>query len=411
VATTDQPAESAPPSARATKTASAKVARGYLAALNAHDVDAACAFWAPGGRETIHGQLDTTAPDGVRAYFDGLFASVPDLQLTELACTAEAERCTIRSRMTGTFAGSRPMYGAHANGARIDLEVVDNFIVREGRITANDAYVDGMTVARQIGLLPPDGSPAQSALTRAFNLKTKAEGLNAGRLEKAAEGVWLLRGGFPRRDFNVFLIEEDDGVTVFDGGIGSMTHAVAAAGARLGGIKRVVLGHAHPDHRGIAAGIDAPIFCHAAERADAESDGGVHYMHLDRLNPLGRRAYPHLLKLWDGGPTEIAGTVEEGEEVAGFAVVHLPGHAPGMIALWRESDRVALTSDAFYVLDPQSGRAQPPRLPLDAFNQDTTQAQVSLRKLAALEPRICWPGHVGPLTGDVRAQLERAADA
>ena len=44
-----------------------------------------------------------------------------------------------------------------------------------------------------------------------------------------------------------------------------------------------------------------------------------------------------------------------------------------------------------------------------AFNEDTEQARASLRKLAALEPAAAWPGHLDPLTGDVRAQLERAA--
>jgi len=34
-----------------------------------------------------------------------------------------------------------------------------------------------------------------------------------------------------------------------------------------------------------------------------------------------------LIATWDGGPVEIAGTVNEGDEVAGFEVVHLPGHA------------------------------------------------------------------------------------
>ena len=32
-----------------------------------------------------------------------------------------------------------------------------------------------------------------------------------------------------------------------------------------------------------------------------------------------------------------------------------------------------------------------------------------MRKLAALEPAAAWPGHRGPLTGDVRAVLEEAA--
>ena len=33
-----------------------------------------------------------------------------------------------------------------------------------------------------------------------------------------------------------------------------------------------------------------------------------------------------------------------------------------------------------------------------------------MRKLAALEPAAAWPGHAKPVTGDVRAQLERAAE-
>ena len=52
-----------------------------------------------------------------------------------------------------------------------------------------------------------------------------------------------------------------------------------------------------------------------------------------------------LLPAWDGGTVTIAGTIDEGEEVSGFRVVHLPGHSPGQIALWRESDRLALTTD------------------------------------------------------------------
>jgi glyoxylase-like metal-dependent hydrolase (beta-lactamase superfamily II) len=81
-----------------------------------------------------------------------------------------------------------------------------------------------------------------------------------------------------------------------------------------------------------------------------------------------------------------------------------------MIALFRERDGVALTSDCFYTLDIQTGRHGPPRLPHRAFNLDTEQARASIRKLAALAPSAAWPGHAEPLTGDVAAQLERAAD-
>jgi hydroxyacylglutathione hydrolase len=171
----------------------------------------------------------------------------------------------------------------------------------------------------------------------------------------------------------------------------------------------VILSHAHPDHRGTAPGLGVPILCHPAERADAEGDGGVHYFHFDRLAWWARPPYPHLLRMWDGGPVSVAGTVEEGDEVAGFRVIHLPGHAPGLIGLWRESDRLALASDCFYTLDPQTGMRGAARVPHAAFNWDTEQARASMRKLAALAPATAWSGHVDPLRGDVAGQLERAA--
>ena len=91
-------------------------------------------------------------------------------------------------------------------------------------------------------------------------------------------------------------------------------------------------------------------------------------------------------------------------------MIDLPGHAPGQIGLWRESDRLALSSDCFYTID-MWGRDCAPRLPDTLYNFDTEQARASIRKLAALEPAAAWPGHAKPATGDVRGQLERAADA
>jgi hydroxyacylglutathione hydrolase len=229
-------------------------------------------------------------------------------------------------------------------------------------------------------------------------------------LERVADGVWLLRGGVPRR-MNVYLLADSGGgVTLFDAGIKAMTGAVARAAAPLGGINRIVLGHADADHRGTAPGLGAPVYCHPADRAAAESDASLREYHrLDRLRIPARYVYSRLMRFWDGGAVAIAGTVDEGDDVSGFRVVHLPGHAPGLIALFRERDRLALTSDAFYVVDPETGRSQPPGPPPAAFNEDTEQARASLRKLAALEPAAAWPGHLDPLTGDVRAQLERAA--
>jgi glyoxylase-like metal-dependent hydrolase (beta-lactamase superfamily II) len=211
---------------------------------------------------------------------------------------------------------------------------------------------------------------------------------------------------------NVYLIEEPGGVTVFDAGIRTMAADLAAAAARLGGIKRVVLGHADADHRGSAPLLGAPVYCHPLERDAAEAPLGLRtYWDFEKLRWFARPVMPILLRSYDAGPVQVAGTVQEGDTVAGFQVVEIPGHAPGQIALFRESDRLALTSDCFYTFDPQTGIKGHPRVPHPAFNQSTEQARASISKLAALEPAAAWAGHTDPLTGDVRAQLERAAAA
>jgi glyoxylase-like metal-dependent hydrolase (beta-lactamase superfamily II)/predicted ester cyclase len=388
-----------------------RVADAYFAAIARRDVDAAVALWQPGGRENVRGRVDTAAPDGVRDFLRGIVDPVPDLVFEVLDKVVQDDRIAVRWAARGTFAGA-PLDGVEPNGARVEIEGIDVLRVRDGLIVENDAVLDGLSMARQVGLLPPAGSAAEQQMTRAFNARTRVgRRLHAGEPEEIADGVWLVRGGFPMRTMNVYLLRDPaGGVVVFDGGIEAMTTAVAAAGARLGGITRLVLGHAHPDHRGIGPGLGVPVFCHPADRADAEGDGGRHYFDVAKLDWYARPVFPKLLDGWDGGPVAIAGTVEEGDEVAGFRVVHLPGHAPGLIGLWRERDRLALVSDCFYTLNPQTGRKGLPRVPHAAFNLDTEQARASIRKLAALEPAAAWAGHADGLTGDVRAQLERAAD-
>jgi glyoxylase-like metal-dependent hydrolase (beta-lactamase superfamily II)/predicted ester cyclase len=385
-------------------------ARRYFGAVAARDVDAMVACWRPGTVDRLHGQADLIAPDGIRAWFTELFAALPDARFEVLATTTEDDRCAVRWRLRGTFAGPGTFQGFAPTGARIDVEGCDVVRVEDGLIVGNEAYTDGMTIARQIGALPPRDSGAERGLTAATNLRTRLmRRLAAGEAEPIADGVWVVRGGVPRRVMNVYLLRDGDGVLMFDAGIRTMAPALAAIGARMGGITRIVLGHGHADHRGAAPAIGAPVWCHPAERADAEGDGGAHYFDLSQLDVHGRMLLKRMLPMWDGGPVEIAGTVEEGDEVAGFRVVHLPGHAPGLIGLWRESDRLALVSDCFYTLDPQTGTPGAPRVPHRAFNWDTEQARASMRKLAALAPATAWCGHAEPLRGDVAAQLEQAA--
>jgi len=223
-----------------------------------------------------------------------------------------------------------------------------------------------------------------------------------------ADGVWRITRGVPLR-INVFFVRDGDGVAVFDTGHKQMGAAVRAAADALGGATRVILSNAHADHRGGARAMTAPIHCHRDERADVEGDGGAHYFDFRQLPFFARPLTAYLMRAWDDGPLHVTQTLVEGDHVGDFEVLHLPGHAPGSIGLWRAVDRLALSGDCFALFDPALPRAGKPRRPHPTFNWSTERVPGSIEKLAALKPRTCWPGHYGPLTGDVAAQLRNIA--
>ena len=239
----------------------------------------------------------------------------------------------------------------------------------------------------------------------------------AALTEKIADGVWRHAGDL-RRGMNVYFLEDGDGITMFDAGTSRMVNSIRQALEGIGPLRRILLGHAHADHRGAAPGLGVPVLCHEAERAYAEGDGGLGYFHLDRVEVWwSRLLYPYLLRLWDGGPVRIADVVSEGDEIAGFRVLHFPGHAPGLIGLWRESDRLALVSDVIYMVDSMRLRllaeGEAPVVPHRAFNWDHEAARESIRHLAGRGAETVWAGHAEALTGsaeEVRARLERAAE-
>ena len=221
----------------------------------------------------------------------------------------------------------------------------------------------------------------------------------------------------PAQTMNVYLLEDEGGgVTLFDAGIRPMTHAIAAAAAPLGGINRVVLGHADADHRGARAG---PRRAGAVPRGRPRRRGGRRRRSttstLEQLDVPRRAAC-------DAAAARVLGRRAGGDRRHGRggrrgrrlpASSHLPGHAPGADRRCSASrDRLALVERLLLHARPADQAARARRAcRTRAFNQDTEQARASIRKLAALEPAAAWPGHADPLTGDVRAQLERAATA
>jgi glyoxylase-like metal-dependent hydrolase (beta-lactamase superfamily II) len=100
----------------------------------------------------------------------------------------------------------------------------------------------------------------------------------------------------------------------------------------------------------------------------------------------------------------------------GWRWLHTPGHAPGHISLWRESDRTLIAGDAIVTTGQESVYeviVQKPEMhgPPRYLTPDWEEAERSVAKLAALEPELIITGHGRPVCGaNMRSRLHELAD-
>jgi hydroxyacylglutathione hydrolase len=155
----------------------------------------------------------------------------------------------------------------------------------------------------------------------------------------------------------------------------------------------VALTHAHGDHNGVAKDVcedrGIPLAVHADDVEVAER-GGPTEEELDDASPMARFVW----RRWGGPGHPVGRVLEDGDEVAGFRVVHAPGHSPGEVIYFRESDRVAICGDVIRNLSYATLRSRLDEPP-EGFNWDTAENRRSIRKLAELEPSVILPGHGG----------------
>jgi steroid delta-isomerase-like uncharacterized protein len=151
----------------------AAVGRSYFDAVAARDAEAMASHWEPGGIDELHGLASLRAPEEVVEWFSNTFRAVPDFSMEVVDLVAEGDKVVVRWHLTGTFTGEARFEGAIATGEIIDITGCDMLTVRDGRIVHNDAYLNGMQMARQLGVFPPQGSGQERAMIGAANLKTR----------------------------------------------------------------------------------------------------------------------------------------------------------------------------------------------------------------------------------------------
>ena len=209
-------------------------------------------------------------------------------------------------------------------------------------------------------------------------------------MKELAPGVLQLKGRLPLPNaINTYLLED----------------VLVDAGARFDG-KRIVqqlrgrpltahaLTHAHADHQGVSKLVcetfGVPFLVperdvEKAERPEAMLEEGPG-------SAMGRLFY----RAMHGPGHKVDRTLAEGDEVAGFRVLDVPGHSKGHVAFWRESDRVLVLGDVLNSMDIYTGLPGL-RLPKDGLTTDPAQNRLSAKRLGELEPALVLFGHGAPV--------------
>jgi glyoxylase-like metal-dependent hydrolase (beta-lactamase superfamily II) len=225
-------------------------------------------------------------------------------------------------------------------------------------------------------------------------------------------GVYLLSSflGIGAWGANVYLLVDDD-LTLVDTGFSGRADRILEQIEELGyspsDIKRIIITHHHADHTGSLAALkratQAEVIAHPA---------GAPY--IDGTLPQPGPARPQWLSklsarfswLWATEPVVVDTLVNDGDELpilGGIKILHTPGHTPGSICLYLQSQKLLIAGDLLahrFVL----------RLPSGSFTVDIAREIQSVRRVAGLEFDIICFGHGSPIMRNAHNTVADFAD-
>jgi len=191
------------------------------------------------------------------------------------------------------------------------------------------------------------------------------------------------------RGAQAFVHSSDDGLAIIDPGYTGSFAAVLrfVKEQRLGQIDWVILTHHHIDHAGAAFAL-------------CQATGARLAVHRDDAPYLRRGRPRNRMTLWglaERLPARLASYVvstapgepwllEDGDVIAGLRVVHGPGHTPGSICLYSESQSALFLGD---VLNNERGIRTPPW----TVNQSHRRARLAPLRLQGLRFEQAYFGH------------------
>lgn len=212
---------------------------------------------------------------------------------------------------------------------------------------------------------------------------------------------------------NVYFVGNRESWVLVDTGVPGYAGRIRkAAEARFGPDSKphtIILTHGHFDH--------------AAGALDLARHWGVSvYAHpLEFPYLTGVSAYPEkdptvggamafLSRFFPSRTSNIAEVLQDLPEngsvpgLDGWMAISTPGHAPGHVSFWRESDRTLLAGDCVATADLDSWYGlitMKPKIarPPSCFTFDWDRARESVNTISKLRPRVIAAGHGEPMTG------------
>jgi len=154
----------------------------WMRAWNEQDADAVVELLVPDGlhyEDPTWPEVITDAED-VRALAQAVWRAFPDGHNTEPLGMFPArdgrDAAVVPWHMTGTFEGPLDPPGYTPTGARVELNGVDVFELRDGKIARFQTIFDGSEFGRQMGLLPPPGTRGERMGVKVQNMRAKRRG-------------------------------------------------------------------------------------------------------------------------------------------------------------------------------------------------------------------------------------------
>ena len=187
--------------------------------------------------------------------------------------------------------------------------------------------------------------------------------------------------------------------TGLPGSAGAILNYVRHLGMTPKDVKRIILTHGHPDHTGsldaLRKATGAKVAVH---RVEADFISGKKPLP-ERDKSLISEVVQQMIKLAPIRPDIL---LDEGQEISGLLVFHVPGHTPGSIALLDRKRNAIFVGDAMWVVNKNSVEA-----PIQQFTWNPKLAIKSIRKIASLDFDILLGGHGEPLRPDASGKVRK----